>query len=428
MKQLGLVFGGGGARGAYEVGVWQAMEELGIQAQIVCGTSIGALNGALYAQGSFEQAMDIWYHMNPERVIANGVNVDFDLDFMMSQKNQLEKFIQQFVQQKSVDISPLKQLIAEYLNEERVRNSPISFGLCTVELPKNRPLLLPIDQIPQGQLKDFLLASASCFPVFPLCQIGDKFYIDGGYYDNVPIQLAHQMGATEFIVVDLKSRMSLEPKYRSYRNVTFISPYYDLSSFLNFDGQTARNNIRLGYLDAMKRFHRYVGFVYTFEVQGISMKHPYLMRFLHMKQKLEKRFAKHPRFRSYFQRILSARTRNSILMDEFLEDFGLALRCCEVTGEVFGLDRMLIYQIDVFHSHLKTKFLEKKKQFVVSDLLQKDVRDIIRLLEPTTMVVFLFHRLEELLKQDQKLEEFLFMLSLKSDEVLAAIYLFSMFY
>lgn len=158
------------------------------------------------------------------------------------------------------------------------------------------------------------------------------------------------------------------------------------------------------------------------------MKHPYLMKFLQLKKRLEKRFAKHPRFRSYFYRIMEARTRNSILMDEFLEDFGLALRCCEVTGEVFGLDHLVIYQIDVFHSHLKTQFLDKKRQLEITDLLQKDVRDVVRLLDPATMVIFLFHRLEELMKQEQKLEEFLFMLSLKSDEVLAAIYLFSMFY
>ena len=51
MLNRGLVLGGGGSRGAYEIGVWRAARELNIEFDVVTGTSIGALNGALVVQG-----------------------------------------------------------------------------------------------------------------------------------------------------------------------------------------------------------------------------------------------------------------------------------------------------------------------------------------------------------------------------------------
>ena len=60
MKKTALVLGGGGSRGAYEMGVWKALIELDIPVHIVCGTSIGAINGAMIAQGSLADAQKMW--------------------------------------------------------------------------------------------------------------------------------------------------------------------------------------------------------------------------------------------------------------------------------------------------------------------------------------------------------------------------------
>ncbi|MCH5185406.1 MAG: patatin-like phospholipase family protein, partial [Oscillospiraceae bacterium] len=46
MKEVGVALGGGGAKGSYEVGVWQALKDMGFNVTAVCGTSIGAINGA----------------------------------------------------------------------------------------------------------------------------------------------------------------------------------------------------------------------------------------------------------------------------------------------------------------------------------------------------------------------------------------------
>ena len=71
MEKTGLVLGGGGAKGSYEVGVWMALRDLEIEPEIqgVSGTSIGALNTALYAQGDLQQAISLWTGLTKEDIV-----------------------------------------------------------------------------------------------------------------------------------------------------------------------------------------------------------------------------------------------------------------------------------------------------------------------------------------------------------------------
>ena len=60
MGKLAIVLAGGGSRGAYQIGVWKALRELGIDYQIVTGASVGALNGAIMVQKDFDLALEMW--------------------------------------------------------------------------------------------------------------------------------------------------------------------------------------------------------------------------------------------------------------------------------------------------------------------------------------------------------------------------------
>ena len=71
MKKLALVLGGGGARGAYEVGVWEALIEENFSPDIVTGTSVGALNAAFIAQDSFDTAKEIWLSIDNAKVLGS---------------------------------------------------------------------------------------------------------------------------------------------------------------------------------------------------------------------------------------------------------------------------------------------------------------------------------------------------------------------
>ena len=69
-SETALVLGGGGAKGAYEVGAIAALEELGIRAGSVFGTSVGALNAAMYAQGDMGIAEALWSSLRLQDVIS----------------------------------------------------------------------------------------------------------------------------------------------------------------------------------------------------------------------------------------------------------------------------------------------------------------------------------------------------------------------
>ena len=63
MKKTAFVLSGGGSRGAYEIGVWKALKELGVEIDMVFGTSVGAINGAMVAQDEPELAEKLWKQM-----------------------------------------------------------------------------------------------------------------------------------------------------------------------------------------------------------------------------------------------------------------------------------------------------------------------------------------------------------------------------
>ena len=68
---LAIVLSGGGAKGAYEVGVWKALRKLHIKYQIVTGTSIGALNGLMMAQNEFYKCLKLWENINYDILYDN---------------------------------------------------------------------------------------------------------------------------------------------------------------------------------------------------------------------------------------------------------------------------------------------------------------------------------------------------------------------
>ena len=69
--KIGLVLAGGGARGAYQIGVWKALIELGIDKyiKVVSGTSIGAVNAMLFQQGAYKLAEEFWYNIKKEQIL-----------------------------------------------------------------------------------------------------------------------------------------------------------------------------------------------------------------------------------------------------------------------------------------------------------------------------------------------------------------------
>lgn len=257
-----VVLAGGGSRGAYQVGVWQAMREVGIDYQIVTGTSVGALNGAMFVQGDYEQARRMWLRLTAKDI----ANVDLDEAQQAPDPARAVylQFLHQAVAGGGVDISGLEAIMRSVVDEERFYRSPIDFGLVTVEYPTLRPVAMHKADIPRGKLCDYLIASASCFPAFPTKLIDDTQFIDGGYHDNLPINLALELQAEEVIAVDLES-VGLRQRTRDDSvPVTVIRPERPLGPFLLFEPESADRNMAFGYLDALRAFGKAEGGYLTF--------------------------------------------------------------------------------------------------------------------------------------------------------------------
>lgn len=265
----GLVLEGGGTKGAYQIGAYKALRDLGLEFQGVAGTSIGALNGAYIIQNDIEVMEDIWLTYD----YTHFMNVDEEtyeryknIDFTAKNFNTVIELINKARKNEGIDISPLRQLLEKTLNEESIRNSNKDFGLITVHWDKKiNPHPLYLQDIPNGRLVDYLIASSS-LPIFKLDRIDDKLYLDGMFFDNMPVSLLQDKGYDDIVVIrlidDFIGKINLN-KYQGI-NVKTIIPSEYLGGSLNKDKISVEKNIQLGYLDAMKAYNRYDGNRYYF--------------------------------------------------------------------------------------------------------------------------------------------------------------------
>ena len=255
----GLVLAGGGARGSYQIGVWRALDELGWRAGVVTGTSVGCLNGALYVLGQYEMARDMWLSIRSGDVMA--------LPAPGSGLGALGEAVRQFMAEGGLDVSPLEQIVSRVLDEQELRASSIRFGLVTVEKKGLKPRELSLEEIPQGKLRDYLLASSACFPALRPRTIDGVEYLDGGYADNMPAGLAARLGAEELVCVDLEGLGITKPN-RTGLPTTLIRSHWELGDILRFDPAVARRNMAIGYFDTMRAFGRLRGDAYPIALEG----------------------------------------------------------------------------------------------------------------------------------------------------------------
>ncbi|GMQ63214.1 patatin-like phospholipase family protein [Vallitalea maricola] len=254
-KEYGVVLEGGGAKGAYQIGVLRALKELDVNIKAVVGTSVGALNGVLVAQDNLDKAVELWQNIRYSQVInveddilERITKLDFkDLDF----KKIFNKIIQVIID-RGVDVTPLKKMIAEVVDEEKVRNSDIEFGLVTISLSDRKPLELFIEDIEEGRLNDFLLAS-SYLPVFKNEKLHGTRYLDGGFYNNSPMSMLVDRGYKNLIVIKIKGIGFDKKSNLEDVNVFEIAPSENLGGILEFDTNKANYNLNLGYYDAIRR-------------------------------------------------------------------------------------------------------------------------------------------------------------------------------
>ena len=267
----GLVLEGGGTKGAYQIGAYEALRDLGIKITGIAGTSIGALNGAFIAQGDFESMKDIWVNYD----YKSFMNIDEDTyerykNIEMKAKNlhDVVDLMNKARKKQGIDITPLRKLLEEKINEDKIRKSNIDFGITTAYWDgKIFPQLLYVEDIPRGRLVDYLIASAS-LPIFDLDKLDDRLYLDGMFSDNIPINMLAQRGYDDIVVIRLVDDFLGKRIINKYNNLNLkvIVPSQSLGGSLNKDKDHMESNIKLGYLDTMKAYKRYDGVKYFFNL------------------------------------------------------------------------------------------------------------------------------------------------------------------
>lgn len=353
-RKTALVLGGGGSRGSYEMGVWQALREMGTEIDIVTGTSIGAINGAMVVQGEYEAAAALWNTIETAQVIDIPVK---ETD-MLKQKvlQTYQSFAINFVKDGGTDTAPLKRTLQTVVNEDKIRSSVMDYGLVTIEMDTGIPHELFKEDIPNGKMIDYIVASASIYPAFQPHEIDKVRYLDGAYYDNLPVKMALEKGATDIIAVDLGAFGVVKKEVLALADrATYIRSYWNLGPTLVFDFSTMQHNMRLGYLDALKAFHAYEGCAFTF-IHGFCKEAAGLFtKLLPLEALLEKGSGGFVLDQLFLAQL------TKIYEDHGISEPGneeIALVCAEAAGEIFGMDNEIIYSFEIWQKQLQKRVSE----------------------------------------------------------------------
>lgn len=265
---IGLALQGGGARGAYQAGAAIALKEAGIKFDGVCGTSIGSFNGAMIACGKEEELLEFWNNIDMGKIInfdskyvEKKLKNEIDLDYLRLSFLNFKKILQN----KGIETSGLINILKENISEEEVRNSKMDYGICTVRLNDLKPLYIFKEDMIKGKLYDYI--TASCYlPIFKMeKKVDDNFYLDGGFYDNTPLNMLIDKGYEKIYVVELKPLININRKPKKDIDIVRISPRRNIGKVINFDLENIREIIKMGYYDATRVIKNLDGYYYCFK-------------------------------------------------------------------------------------------------------------------------------------------------------------------
>lgn len=181
--RLGIALGSGSARGWAHIGVLRALSEAGIEPDIVCGTSIGALVGGAYVSGQLD-ALDDWARSITLFDIVGLLDVTLVRGGMIAGARLFKG---------------LRKLQPDRLIEEL----PKPFAAIATDFATGRELWLQ-----KGSLLDAVRASASLPGIFPPVKLGGEWVVDGGLVNPVPVSVCRALGAEVVIAVNLNGDLT----------------------------------------------------------------------------------------------------------------------------------------------------------------------------------------------------------------------------
>lgn len=237
-QKIGLVLGGGGGKGAYQVGVWKALKEYKIDKYInyLSATSIGSLNSLLFLTGDLENAINVWGNVTRDVALTKRNFKD-----VLTKKSLYSR--QGFIDlaEKNVDFS-------------KVSKSKIKTFVTATPISKNKkdaPCVFCLNGKSKEEIVNIVLASSALPFVFEPVTINGVKYRDGYMVDNNPVRKLKDEGCNLIFVVPLKEfSNAYECSDENTTVVDFVSGYNDygiIDGTLDFIGDRAKMRMDHGY-------------------------------------------------------------------------------------------------------------------------------------------------------------------------------------
>ncbi len=241
-EDVGLVLAGGGGKGAYQIGVLRALAEEGQLDKVaaVAGTSIGAVNAVLYAEGDFDKAYKTWDDID--------MGVLFDIDPAMLAQGKI-----------CFSRDEMNRLMNQYIDYEKLAASDLEI-FCGVaeELPGGgyNAEYMKLNGKSISEIQSILMASTAMPVVYDTVVINGKHYRDGGVVDNEPIRPLYERGIRKFILINLDYAKRVPVEQFPDAEFIVIDPSRDLgdifSGTLNFSTDDKAIKRTLGYKDGKR--------------------------------------------------------------------------------------------------------------------------------------------------------------------------------
>ena len=209
--KIALILGGGGARGLAHIGVLKALEENGIPIDMVVGTSMGAMVGAVYAQNPDSRKLEEKFvsFLDSERFQAIGIN-RFDKE-QSEPDNLLEQMAKKFKRRVIINLAAHRQslfkgerlmvAINQLIDNILIEETKLPFACSALDLSKLEEVIFD-----KGNIRTAVSASSSIPGFLPPVEIGDTQYVDGSICTNFPWDYARAHGADIVIAVDVTLR------------------------------------------------------------------------------------------------------------------------------------------------------------------------------------------------------------------------------
>lgn len=254
-RQICLVFSGGAAKGAYQIGVWKTLVKTGFINKIgpVAGTSVGGLNAALFTQNDLNLAEYLW------KKLAN--DAFFKETFILE---KTFKSVFKFKKGNSLFSRDMDNLIQSQFLFDKTKNYPFPVKIACRNKKTKTAVYFNLQNKREKEILAILRATSAVPYVFEEEWINGQYYDDGGLVDNIPWKPLYDEGYRDFIIVNTSNNELARERY-DYSDLRMVEIFANLPKKLvdmDLTEETVKKRIEKGYGDTLAAFKKYNNFFY----------------------------------------------------------------------------------------------------------------------------------------------------------------------